>query len=172
VPSLGTIPDGTYGFEDLMDDDGQGNLDIRTCVQVRMQDGTAQVDFAGAAGQVPGNINCPLAVAAAVVFVCLSLPHAGPDAGLCQQSEAGESGGPAGCLLNARYPAAVAAGNVEISSRIVDLVMGALAQAAPERIPAVSHGSMNNLAMGGATWNYYETIGGGMGVDARGSRPT
>ncbi len=79
---------------------------------------------------------------------------------------------PDGCLPNARYPAAVAAGNVETSSRIVDVVMGALAQAVPERIPAASHGSMNNLAMGsttsGATWDYYETIGGGMGAGAVG----
>jgi len=79
---------------------------------------------------------------------------------------------PDGCLLNARYPAAVAAGNVETSSRIVDVVMGALAQAVPERIPAASHGSMNNLAMGsatpGATWDYYEAIGGGMGAGAMG----
>jgi len=79
---------------------------------------------------------------------------------------------PSGCLLNARFPAAVVAGNVEISTRVVDAVMGALAQAIPERIPAASHGSMNNLAMGsaqvGAAWDYYETIGGGMGAGATG----
>ncbi len=66
--ALRTIPDGTYGFEDLMDDDGQGNRDIRIRVQVRMRDGNAQVDFTGTVGQVPGNINCPLAVAAAAVI--------------------------------------------------------------------------------------------------------
>jgi N-methylhydantoinase B len=75
---------------------------------------------------------------------------------------------PSGCLLNAQYPAAVAAGNVETSTRVVDVIMGALAQAVPERIPAASHGSMNNLAMGYAlsdgSWDYYETIGGGMGA--------
>jgi len=84
---------------------------------------------------------------------------------------------PEGCLLNAHYPAAVAAGNVETSSRVVDAVMGALARAVPELIPAASHGGMNNLAMGhdgghdgdGAggnavqRWDYYETMGGGMG---------
>jgi N-methylhydantoinase B len=79
---------------------------------------------------------------------------------------------PIGCLLNAQYPAAVAAGNVETSTRVVDLILGALAQAVPGRIPAASHGSMNNLAMGStraaAPWDYYETIGGGMGAGATG----
>jgi N-methylhydantoinase B len=79
---------------------------------------------------------------------------------------------PSGCLLNARRPAAVAAGNVETSTRVVDVVLGALAQAIPQRIPAASHGSMNNIAMGARTaqgsWDYYETLGGGMGGAARG----
>jgi N-methylhydantoinase B len=75
---------------------------------------------------------------------------------------------PSGSLINARKPAAVAAGNVETSTRIVDVVLGALARAIPDAIPAASHGSMNNLAMGsaeaGAGWDYYETVGGGMGA--------
>jgi len=71
---------------------------------------------------------------------------------------------PPGSLLNAQRPAAVAAGNVETSSRLVDSVLGALAQAMPGRIPAASQGSMNNVAMGAAHWDYYETIGGGMGA--------
>jgi N-methylhydantoinase B len=79
---------------------------------------------------------------------------------------------PPGCLLNARRPAAVAAGNVETSTRVVDVVMGALAQAIPARIPAASQGSMNNIAMGarrGArAWDYYETLGGGMGAGPSG----
>ena len=73
---------------------------------------------------------------------------------------------PEGCLLNARYPAAVAAGNVETSTRVVDVVLGALAQALPNKIPAASHGSMNNIAMGANNWSYYETLGGGMGANA------
>ena len=166
--ALRTIPDGTYGFEDRMDDDGQGHRDIRIRVRIRMQDGTAQVDFAGTAEQVPGNINCPLAVAAAAVlyvFRCLMPPQTPACAGSFRPVYLSA---PEACLLNARYPAAVAAGNVETSSRIVDVVMGALAQAIPESIPAASHGSMNNLAMGGTTWDYYETIGGGMGAGALG----
>ena len=75
-------------------------------------------------------------------------------------------------LLNARKPAAVAAGNVETSTRVVDVILGALAQAIPLRIPAASHGSMNNLAVGSTgpkgAWDYYETIGGGMGAGAHG----
>lgn len=74
---------------------------------------------------------------------------------------------PVGSLVNAVRPAAVAAGNVETSTRITDVVLGALAQAIPERIPAASHGSMNNIAMGAMgdkPWDYYETIGGGMGA--------
>jgi len=166
--ALKSIPNGTYGFEDSMDDDGQGNRDIRIRVRVRMRDGTVRADFAGTAGQVPGNINCPLAVAAAAVFYvfrCLMPAQTPACAGSLRPVSLTA---PVGCLLNARYPAAVAAGNVETSSRIVDLVMGALAQAIPERIPAASHGSMNNLAMGGAAWDYYETIGGGMGAGAMG----
>jgi N-methylhydantoinase B len=78
---------------------------------------------------------------------------------------------PEGCLLNARRPAAVAAGNVETSTRVVDVLLGALAQALPTLIPAASQGSMNNLAMGvdgDAGWSYYETLGGGMGAHAVG----
>ena len=78
---------------------------------------------------------------------------------------------PEGCLVNARPPHAVAAGNVETSQRIVDVVLGALAQAMPERVPAASQGTMNNLTIGGALadgspFAYYETIGGGMGASS------
>jgi N-methylhydantoinase B len=170
--ALKEIPDGTYRFEDLMDDDGQGQRDIRICVNVALKDGTAQVDFTGTARQVAGNVNCPLAVTAAAVlyvFRCLMPPQTPACAGSFRPVSLSA---PAGCLLNAAHPAAVAAGNVETSTRVVDVVMGALARAVPERIPAASHGSMNNLAMGsaapGAAWDYYETIGGGMGAGATG----
>lgn len=170
--ALKGIPDGTYRFEDLMDDDGQGHRDIRIRVRIRVRNGAAEVDFAGTSEQVPGNINCPLAVAAAAVlyvFRCLMPPQTPACAGSFRPVRLSA---PSGCLLNARYPAAVAAGNVETSSRVVDVVMGALAQAIPERIPAASHGSMNNLAMGSSTldyvWDYYETVGGGMGAGAMG----
>jgi N-methylhydantoinase B len=166
------IPDGVYCFQDWMDDDGQGNFDIPIRVCIEIAEGRAQVDFSGTADQVTGNINCPLAVAAAAVvyvFRCLMPPWTPACAGSFRPVSLTA---PRGCLLNALYPAAVAAGNVETSTRVVDVVLGALAQALPERIPAASHGSMNNLALGssapGASWDYYETIGGGMGAGAFG----
>jgi N-methylhydantoinase B len=168
LDALGTIPDGDYEFEDRMDDDGQGTLDIPLRVRVSLRSGQVEVDFTGTAPQVPGNINCPLSVAAAAVyyvFRCLMPAHTPACAGSFRSIRLQA---PEGCLVNARRPAAVAAGNVETSSRVVDLVTGALAQAIPDRIPAASHGGMNNLAMGsdlaGARWDYYETVGGGMGA--------
>jgi N-methylhydantoinase B len=166
--ALEAIPDGEYRFEDWMDDDGQGNLDIPIRVRIAVKGGRVDVDFTGTAEQVPGNINCPLSVAAAAVyylFRCLMPDHTPACAGAFR---AIRLRAPEGCLLNAQHPAAVAAGNVETSSRVVDVVMGALSRAVPELIPAASHGGMNNLAMGGNapgnTWDYYETIGGGMGA--------
>jgi N-methylhydantoinase B len=170
--ALADIPDGEYRFEDLMDDDGQGGQDIPIRVRVRVAGGDVHLDFTGTSPQVEGNINCPLPVAAAAVlycFRCLMPPQTPACAGSFRPVTLEA---PLGCLLNARRPAAVAAGNVETSTRVVDVVLGALAQAVPALIPAASHGSMNNLAMGSADasapWDYYETIGGGMGAGAQG----
>jgi len=169
--ALEALPDGCYHFEDYMDDDGQGNTDIRLNVAVTIGGGEVTVDFAGTEQQVTGNINCPLSVAAAAVFYvfrCLMDERTPACAGSFRLIRIAA---PEGCLLNARPPAAVAAGNVETSSRIVDLVLGALAGAAPERVPAASQGTMNNLALGArnasGSWDYYETIGGGMGAGKR-----
>jgi N-methylhydantoinase B len=169
--ALQCIPDGSYRYRDFMDDDGMGLQDVPLQVEVRVAGGRVEVDFAGTAAQVAGNINCPLSVAAAgvlYVFRCLMPAHTPA----CEGSFRGiHISAPHGCLVNARRPAAVAAGNVETSSRIVDVVMGALAQALPERIPAASQGTMNNLAMGSRSgvraWDYYETLGGGMGGGCR-----
>lgn len=170
--SLSDIPDGCYRFEDLMDDDGQGTRNIPIRVSISVSAGEIDVDFSGTAAQVAGNINCPLSVAAAGVFYvfrCLMPEQTPACAGSFRPIRLSA---PEGCLLNARRPAAVAAGNVETSTRVVDVVMGALAQAIPERIPAASHGSMNNLAIGASDeeggWSYYETIGGGMGAGEQG----
>lgn len=169
--ALQGIPDGTYRFEDVMDDDGQGHEDLPVRVQVEVRGSEVRVDFAGTSEQVPGNINAPLSVAAAAVyyvFRCLMPADAPACAGLFRPVRLAA---PEGSLVNARRPAAVAAGNVETSMRLVDAVLGALATAMPERIPAASHGSMNNLAMGarGAQgWDYYETAGGGLGGHAFG----
>ena len=170
--SLARIAPGLYRFEDRMDDDGQGQTEIPIRVAIRVEPTRLQVDFTGTADQVAGNINCPLSVAAAAVFYvfrCLMPPQTPACAGTFTPIELIA---PAGCLLNARRPCAVAAGNVETSTRVVDVVMGALAQACPDLIPGASQGSMNNLAIGrsepGLSWDYYETIGGGMGAGARG----
>ncbi len=170
--ALRSIPTGVYRFEDWMDDDGQGTQDIPIRLRMDCSPAGVHLDFTGTAPQVPGNINCPLSVAAAAVLYCFRclMPHQTPACAGTFRPISLEA--PEGSLLNARRPAAVAAGNVETSSRVVDVVLGALAQAAPERIPAASHGSMNNLALGStdpaAAWDYYETIGGGMGAGATG----
>ena len=171
--ALEDIPDGRYGFTDYMDDDGCGQEDLPITVMLEVAGGQVTVDFTGTAGQVPGNINCPLPVAAAgvyYVFRCLMPAQTPACAGSMRPLTLSA---PAGCLVNARRPAAVAAGNVETSTRIVDVILGALAQAIPARVAAASHGSMNNIAMGSRRaeqpWSYYETIGGGMGASAAGS---
>jgi N-methylhydantoinase B len=169
--TLGALPDGEWRFVEYLDDDGLGREDIALSLSLRLRDEGAVLDFAGTAAQVPGNVNCPLSVTAAGIyyaFRCL-LPAGAPAcAGGFRPIELRV---PQGCLLNAERPAAVAAGNVETSTRVVDLVLGALAQALPERIPAASQGSMNNLALGAGgsrPWGYYETVGGGMGAGMHG----
>jgi len=170
--ALADIPAGRYLFTDYLDDDGQGQRDIPISVALTLDERSVLADFSGTAAQVEGNVNCPLAVAAAAVyyvFRCLMPPQTPACAGAFRPIRVHA---PEGSLLNARKPAAVAAGNVETSTRVVDVVLGALALAIPARVPAASHGSMNNLAMGSAEasapWDYYETIGGGMGAGSSG----
>jgi N-methylhydantoinase B len=169
--ALADIPVGTYRFTDLLDDDGLGHEDLPITAEIRVSDQGIAVDFAGTAAQTEGNVNCPLSVAAAAVyyvFRCLMPAQTPACAGSFRPITLHA---PEGSLLNARRPAAVAAGNVETSTRVVDVICGALAQAIPERIPAASHGSMNNTAMGARgerPWDYYETLGGGMGAGPHG----
>ena len=168
------IPDGTYTFVDYMDDDGFGTTDIPIVVTVRVQGETMEVDFTGTAPQVTGGINAVRSVTLSAVFYvlrCLLEDDAVPtNAGIFRPVRVVL---PEGSLVHARFPAAVAAGNVETSQRIVDVVLGALAQALPEVVPAASQGTMNNLTIGGvdprtgASFAYYETIAGGMGASAR-----
>ena len=175
--ALAQLPQGEVTYTDLLDDDGQGNLDLPITLRVRVRDDGIEVDFTGTAAQVAGNVNCPLSVTAAAVFYvfrCL-LPAETP---ACAGTFAPiRLAAPEGCLVNARAPAAVAAGNVETSMRIVDALLGALAQLQPARFPAASQGTMNNVAMGNRVamgsrtargrWDYYETIAGGHGASAR-----
>lgn len=170
--AVSDIPDGEYAFTDYLDGDGLGAEDLAIRVRISVDGDRAHVDFRGTAVQTGGNLNCPLSVAAAgvyYVFRCLMPPQTPACAGMLRPVTLSA---PEGSLLNARRPAAVAAGNVETSSRVVDAVCGALAGALPDRIPAASQGTMNNLGMGsatpGASWDYYETIAGGMGAGRHG----
>jgi N-methylhydantoinase B len=166
---IGELPDGTYRFEDQVDDDGLGNgpFPIRVAVTIRGEE--ADVDFTGSAPQCPGPVNAVEAItlsATVYVFRCLLDPAVPPNHGSFIPIRLNA---PRGSIVNALPPAAVAGGNVETSQRMVDALFGALAQAAPDRVPAASQGTMNNLSIGGidprtgAWFTYYETTGGGMG---------
>ncbi len=172
--ALRRIPDGEYTFRDALEDDGLGSgpLPIKATVSVRGEH--AKVDFSGTAPQTPGPLNCVYAVtlsAVGYVFRCLLDEGVPTNAGIFR---AFEVIAPEGTVVNARPPAAVAGGNVETSQRIVDVVLGALAQALPDRIPAAGCGTMNNVTIGGvdprtgSPFTYYETLGGGMGAHAKG----
>ena len=152
-----------------MDDDGCGQSNIQLTLILRIRPDRLEMDFRESSEQVAGNLNCPESVVAAAAFYCVRclLPGDPPACeGLFRRIHLQTR---AGSIVNANRPAAVAAGNVETSSRLVDLVFGALAKALPDRIPAASQGTMNNVAMGyiddetGARWDYYETLAGGIG---------
>jgi N-methylhydantoinase B len=164
------LPDGTYGFEDLLDGDGLGANDLPIRVTLRIQGDTLEVDFAGTAPQTRGPVNAPLAVTtAATLYVlrCLADFPLPVNAGLLRPVRILTL---PGSLVHALPPAPVGAGNVETSQRIVDVLLGAFAQALPERIPAASQGTMNNLLIGRGSpqeqgsFAYYETIAGGAGA--------
>ncbi len=164
------LPDGAYRFRDTLDDDGVDPDPVEIGVAVTIDGEDVTVDFTGSSAQRRGNVNAVYAITtSATYYVFRALM------GLDIPSNSGCHApirvvAPLGSVVNARFPAAVAAGNVETSQRITDVLLGALAQACPERVPAASQGSMNNLTVGG--WNtergeayaYYETIGGGAGA--------
>jgi len=174
VEAIGSLPDGTYEAMDVLEGDGVTDEDIPIRVAVTVDGESIAVDFAGTAEQVAGNLNAPLAVAkSATYFVvrCVTDPNIPPNHG-CYEPIRIDA--PAGSLLNPAPPAAVVGGNVETSQRVTDVVLSAFANAAPERVPAASQGTMNNLTIGGrsgsggaegdpGSFTYYETIGGGFG---------
>lgn len=171
--TIAAIPDGTYEAEDALDDDGIDDQPVSIKVRVVIRGERAVVDFNGSARQVAGAINAVEAItvsAVSYVFRCLVGGEVPASAGLMQPIEVIV---PVGTVVNANPPASVAGGNVETSQRIVDVLFKALAQALPERIPAASQGTMNNLTIGGIDtrngqeFSYYETVAGGMGA-----RPT
>jgi len=160
------LPDGEYEATDLLEGGPDGSRDIELRCLVRIAGDRLELDFSGSAEQVEGNLNCPLSVTKSAVFFAVRVltdPDAPPSAGAHRPVEVLA---PPGSLLNARFPAAVAAGNVETSSRVADLVLAALGSAT--EAPAQGQGTMNNLTLAdaedGQRWTYYETIGGGQGA--------
>ncbi len=168
-----TMPRGRFRFQDVMDDDGMGTTDLPIVVTIEAQGERLQVDFTGTAAEAPGGINTVAAVTLSAVFYVVRCLLADDDvptnAGIFRPVDVIL---PEGTLVNARFPRAVAAGNVETSQRIVDVLLGAFAQALPERVPAASQGTMNNITIGGddprtgSRFAYYETVAGGMGAGA------
>ena len=168
--TLRAIPDGTYRFADVLDNDGISGDPIRIRAAVTIKGARAVVDFRGSSPQVRGGVNANSAVTvSAVLYVFRSLIEEDIpfNTGLLRPITIVA---PPGLVVSAQFPAATAAGNVETSQRIVDVLLGALAKAIPGRIPAASQGTMNNIAFGGfdpargRAFTYYETIGGGMGA--------
>jgi N-methylhydantoinase B len=192
--AIATWPDGVYPFEDVIEwpEEGAGgqgdrktgrqgdnsqfgvpsgprNSLIPIHVTATIADDEITFDFTGTTGVMHGSLNAVIAITQSACYYvvrCLVGDEVPMNAGCFAPVTVIA---PAGCLVNARPPAAVAGGNVETSQRITDIVLGALAQALPERIPAASQGTMNNLTIGGlradgVPYAYYETIGGGMGA--------
>ncbi len=158
--ALRELPDGTYEFEDVIE---WGDEDVPIRVAVTIAGDRLTADFAGTARQVAGNVNAVEAVTRSCLYyaVRVATDPTIPANGGCYRPL--DLRTPAGSLVNPDPPAAVAAGNVETSQRIADALLGALAQAAPDRVPAASQGTMNNVLVGGDDFAYYETLAGGQG---------
>ena len=166
------IPNGTYTYQDVLEGDGQAEFDIPINVKLTVNHNQMIVDFEGSAPQVLGNVNAVTAIVKSATWYCVRL--------LAEEDVPVNDGcfqpvmvlTPEDSFLNPRFPAAVAVGNTETGQRVVDTVLGALAKALPEQIPAASQGTMNNFTVGGFIGNtqfvYYETIGGGHGASIEG----
>jgi N-methylhydantoinase B len=162
------LPDGTVEFDDYLDDDGQGHEDLVIAVSVTVDGDELVVDFAGTSEQVAGAINAPLAVTASATYYavrCVTDPDVPPNAGTYRPIEIRA---PEGTVVNARPPAAVVGGNLEISQRVTDALLGAFGTEAPERSVAAAQGTMNSVTFGGTDragepFAFYETVGGGYG---------
>lgn len=175
---LAEIPDGEYTAEDHLEDDGFGSGPIPIRVRLRVAGERLVVDFSGSAPQVPGGVNAVAAITSSAtryVIRCLAQDLLGVEIPAGGGSlDAVELLLPEGSVVNARPPASVAAGNVETSQRITDVLLQAFRKALPDRVPALSQGTMNNTTAGGLdprtgeSFAYYETVGGGMGAGAEG----
>ena len=173
--AIKSIPDGEYTFEDFLEDDGLGRKDIRIRARIKVEGCRAVVDFSESDPQTEGPMNAVRSItlsATYYAFRCLLGEEAPTNEGCFRPIEVVTR---KGTVLDAEFPAPVSGGNVETSQRIVDVVLGALAKALPDLIPAASQGTMNNVAVGGVDprtgrrFTYYETIGGGMGAWAGGN---
>lgn len=170
---IAELPDGVYVFDDVLDDDGFGTTDIAIRCKLTINGEQAVVDFSESADQVTGPVNAVRAIALSAVnycFRCLLPADLPSNAGVMRPIEVVTR---AGSVVDAQHPAPVAGGNVETSQRLVDVVFGALAKVLPERVPAASCGSMNNVTFGGIddrigqegnAFAYYETLAGGAGA--------
>jgi N-methylhydantoinase B len=166
--AIARLPDGRYEAEDALEPPDGGELTIRCAVEIAGD--AIRIDFTGTSPQHDGNLNCPLAVTRSACFYvvrCLTEPDLPASGGAFAPVTVVA---PEGCLVNARPPAAVVAGNVETSSRIVDTVFRAFGEAVP--VPAQGQGTMNNVALGNRRFTYYETIGGGQGACADADGPS
>lgn len=159
--AIGQLPDGVFEFTDYME---WHHDDLPIRVEVTIDGSSLAADFAGTHPQIAGNINAVDAVTRSCLYyaVRVATDPTIPANGGCYRPMLLDA--PAGSLVNANPPAAVAAGNVETSQRIADVLLGALAQAAPDRVPAASQGTMNNVLIGNDDFAYYETVGGGQGA--------
>jgi len=166
------IPDGIYKFKDYMDDDGFGNNDIPLQVKIMVKNDSIFLDFSGSASQVKGNINVSTSgLLAAVYYTMISLldPHSAVNAGFHRAIDIKAE---EGSILNATFPAATA-GRAQTCQRVVDLILGALADAIPEKVIAAANGANTTWVFYGrkpqnkSFYVYLETIGGGMGGRAR-----
>jgi N-methylhydantoinase B len=156
--ALSRLPEGRYEGTDALET-ADGLLELHAAVTIASSE--VAIDFAGTSPQHSGNLNCPLAVTRSACFYvvrCLTAPDLPASGGAFAPVTVSA---PEGCLVNARPPAAVAAGNTETSSRIVDVVFAALSRALP--VPAQGQGTMNNVVLGNERFTYYETIAGGQG---------
>ena len=167
--TIRSIPDGVYGFTDFLDGDGVDEGTIPVSVVMEIKGDSARLDFTDSGDQVKGSVNAVRSITlSAVLYVFRSLMQGDipTNAGILRPIEVITR---KGSILDAAFPAAVAGGNVETSQRVVDVILGALARAIPERIPAASQGTMNNMTIGGMDerngrpFAYYETLAGGMG---------
>ncbi|MFB6109667.1 MAG: hydantoinase B/oxoprolinase family protein [Halodesulfurarchaeum sp.] len=164
------LEDGTYAFDDVLDSDGAGASDVGIAVDVTIDGSEIHVDFAGTAPQVDGPVNAPIAVTTSATYYALRVvtdPEIPPNHGCYRPFSISA---PDGTIVNAEPPAAVVGGNLETSQRIVDTILGAMAEADVDPIVAGANGSMNNVTFGSSDpslddpYTFYETIGGGYGA--------